>query len=499
MRHGALLCLILAACSSGGVGDHCGDPGDCDSSLQCVQHVCVPRCTRAPDCGDGYACDKDGICRLATGQPGDACTSEVDCAPGLACELVDASIRSGHLVASCAPENPTGAAGATCALDTDCRDGTCALGHCVDLCRDTRDCAEGTSCTQIPRVEAMGALFGGCLQSRGTLRWTIPVAGPSAAITLPVPASARSVAVTFAVDDDRQKVGALQVVSPSGHVLVDSSPGSTLDFYTSPVRHRPEFGQSVLAMPSSPRPPPQSPLETGAYTLDVSSLRPSQTGVDLPGTETPTATAVVKLDDSVVLDLHFYFLNLDDHPCSAVLGASLDAQLAQSSTLFQNDFLGQLRQIFERGGVSIGTTTYENLRDHPELDGLDVANAPALFALGAHETGINVFFVRTLAPVGLQAYGPNPGPAGLASTRQSGIVVALDTLCYRSWQTVARITAHELARYMGLYENIDLDAHADPIDDSDMSSDNLMFYSELGGASLSAGQRSILTHSPVLR
>lgn len=497
MRHGSLLCLILAACSSGGVGDHCADQGDCDSSLQCVQNVCVPRCTRAPDCGDGYACDKDGLCRLATGQPGDSCTSEVDCAPGLACELVDISIRTGHLVASCAPENPTGAAGGTCTQDGDCRDGTCALGHCVDLCRETRDCAAGTSCTQIPRIEAMGALFGGCLQSRGTLRWTIPVSGPSAAIALPVPATARSVAVALAVDDDRQKVGAIQVVSPSGKVLVDTNPGSALDYYTSLVRHRPEFGQSVLVMPSTPS--PAGALETGAYTLDVSSLRPSTTGVDLPGTETPTATAVLKLDDSVVLDLHFYFLNLDDHPCSSVFGTTLDAQLAQSATFFQEEFLGQLRSIFERGGVSIGATTYEDLRDHPELDGLDVASAPALFALGAHDTGINVFFVRTLSPVGLQAYGPNPGPAGLAGTRQSGIVVSLDTLCYRSWQTVARITAHELARYMGLYENIDLDGHPDPIDDSDAASTNLMFYSELGGGALSAGQRDILTRSAVLR
>ena len=496
LRHGSLLCVVLtlAACSSGGIGDRCGDQGDCDSSLQCVQHVCAPRCVRAPDCGDGYACDTDGTCRAATGQPGDACTSEDQCAAGLACKLDD-TMPAAPLTASCAPANTGRAAGDTCAQDSDCRDGTCALGHCVDLCNTTRDCASGTSCTEVPRVEHAGAMFAGCLLSRGALEWSIPLSGPAQSVLLPAPASARSVAVTFSVDDASQKVGAIRVISPSGTVLVDSSVGSMLDYYQSPVRHRPEFGQSVLAIPSSPT----TLLEPGAYLLDVSSLRPSATGVDLPGTATPSVTAVAKIGDSVVLDLHFYFLNFDDHPCAASFGSTLDAAIAQTATFFQSDFLGQLRQVFGRAGISIGTTTYEDLRQHPELDALDVSDAPALLALGAHATGINVFFVRSLSPVGLQAFGPNPGPAGIAGSRQSGIVIGLDTLCYRSWTQVARLTAHELARYMGLYDNIDLDGNLDPIDDSDTSSGNLMFYSELGGVDLSEGQRDVLTRSAVLQ
>ncbi len=52
---------------------------------------------------------------------------------------------------------------------------------------------------------------------------------------------------------------------------------------------------------------------------------------------------------------------------------------------------------------------------------------------------------------------------------------------------------------MGLYRNIDIGGQLDGIDDSDESSENLMFYSELGGAALSPGQREILHRSPVLR
>src|SRR5690348_161299 len=93
MRHGSLfwafVLLGLSACPGGNaaIGDRCNANGDCNGSLQCVENVCVPRCQRAPECGDGYSCDANGYCQLATGETGDACSSEVDCAPGLACKV----------------------------------------------------------------------------------------------------------------------------------------------------------------------------------------------------------------------------------------------------------------------------------------------------------------------------------------------------------------------------------------------------------------------------
>jgi hypothetical protein len=508
MRHRSLFCVVvlafapvlLAGCPGGnaGIGERCGSTGDCNSTLQCVSNVCVARCQRAPDCGDGYACDAHGLCQPAAGQLGDTCTSEIDCAAGLACELCEFGTECDQLLATCSPEGIGRPAGAACAQDEDCRNGTCALGHCVDLCRDTRDCGTGTSCALVPRIEADGAMFGACLQAHGALRRQLPVAGASdSGVQLPIPDSARSVAVTFSVDDLAQQVGAKRVISPSGQVLVDYDPAAPdHNYYATPVRHRPDFGQSTLAMPSSP----DAPLEPGVYTLDVSSIRADGS----QGTATPTATAVVKLDTSVLLDLHFYFLDFADHPCAAHFGGTLDAEVAGTAAFFQDEYLGQLRALFAHGGIALGTATYEDLPGHPDLDGHDVANAGELLALGGHDTGINVFFVRTLSPVGLQAWGPNPGPAGIAGTRQSGIVVSIDTLCYETWGKLARITAHELARYMGLYDNVELDAtldasHVDPIGDSDMSSSNLMFYSEMGGGDLSADQRDILGRSAVLR
>ncbi len=497
MRRSSLICLLIVACQGGGgVGDHCGGNSDCSSSLQCVDSTCVPRCQRAPECGDGYSCTADGLCKPATGQLGDVCESQTDCSAGLACEFdSNTPDAQGHLSKSCVSVYPGAPAAATCAHDNDCRNGTCALGHCVDLCSTTRDCASGTSCTSIPRVEAGqacfsdGCMFQGCLQSHGSLLWTIPVDMPTQTVLLPAPESARELAVTFQVDAADQLVGATALDSPSGVKLIDPK----LDYFSNPVRHRPGLGQSVMVIPSSTA----TEVEAGAYSMTVSSLRPFGTGQ--PGTATPRVTAVVKLDSSVLLDLHFYFLDLDDHPCASSFGPTLDAAGAQTAPYFQNDFLGMLRTVFAHGGVSLGTATYEDLRDHPDLDGLDVVDAPSLLALGAHDVGINVFFVRTLKPVGLQAFGPNPGPAGLASTAQSGVIIGLDTLCYRSWDDLGRIAAHELARYMGLYDNVDLAGNVDPIDDTDSSSTNLMFYSDDNGTDLTAGQRDVLSRSAVLR
>ena len=164
-------------------------------------------------------------------------------------------------------------------------------------------------------------------------------------------------------------------------------------------------------------------------------------------------------------------------------------------SVLPDDYLGELRQVFSRGGVALGAITYEDLTGHPDLDGLDVSDTPSLLQLGAHAGGINVFFVRSLSPVGLQTFGPSPGPAGLAATPQSGIVIGIDTLCYRTWSDVARITAHEIARYMGLYHNVELDGIGhDPIRCRRCQADpstNLMFYSELGGTALSTATASI--------
>jgi hypothetical protein len=520
-----MMIVAFAGCSGdgGAIGDSCGGNRDCDGTLQCLNSRCVPRCLRAPECGDGYSCDEHGSCLPATGPDGSHCLSEVDCAAGLACQIDSAALDSHNRPLSrCRPEISASPAGATCNVNSECRNGTCALGHCIDLCSQTRDCSVGNSCAIIPSALANNAQFWGCLPATGRVTWSIPVTSPSAEILLPVPNIARSAELVMSVDDLSQKVGASSILSPAG-VRVYSMPCSPLStrdptcdrvqsldqYFANQVRHQPAFGQSVLAIPSGTFPTGTPAFQPGVYRVAVSSFRAN----DLPGSAIPHVTAVVQLSPGRILDLHFFFLDLADHPCAAMTNnAALDASAAQAATFFQEDYLGELGTVFDAADVMLGTTSYEDITGHPELDGLDIADAGSLFRLGKPATGINVFFVRSLSPIGLAAFGPNPGPAGLGSTTQSGIVIALDTLCYRSWTSLARLTAHELARYMGLYHNVELETAQHPtwrdaIFDSDDSSTNLMFFSESSvigtepslGTELSNGQREILLRSAVLR
>jgi hypothetical protein len=516
-----MVLVTLTGCTGGGggIGAPCSAGDDCGGSLQCVSNLCAPRCLRAPECGDGYRCTAGGLCEAATGQAGDAYTSEVDCVAGLSCQIDSPALdMNGHLIMRCTAVNSTRVAGGECQDDVDCRNGTCALGHCVDLCSDPSDCGLGDTCSVIPRLPG-GALFSGCLPLQGVLTWPIPADGPTPQVLLAVPNTVRSVELVMSVDDDSLNVGATSVISPAGTRLY-SRPCSLADpacepiaaettYFANPIRHLPAPGQSVLAMPTGSAPT----LMTGVYQINIATFRSD----DSPGSAIPHLSAVARIGTGETLDLHFFFLDLGDHPCADRTDhATLDATAAQAAAYFQFDYLNNdvngLRSIFTAAALALGDVTYDDIKDHPELDGLDVADVGALFKLGKYRTGINVFFVRSLSPIGLQAFGPNPGPGGLAGTTQSGIVIALDTLCYRTWADLARLTAHELARYMGLYHNVELETaqHAswrDQIDDNDDTdpSTNLMFFSESGsqnvpaGSVLSAEQRELLTRSAVLQ
>jgi hypothetical protein len=72
----------------------------------------------------------------------------------------------------------------------------------------------------------------------------------------------------------------------------------------------------------------------------------------------------------------------------------------------------------------------------------------------------------------------------------------MEALCYRDWRTLARQTAHAVARQLGLFRSVEPDGGVDPIDDSPTTIDNLMHYSEFGGTTLSPGQIEILRASP---
>jgi hypothetical protein len=494
-----LAALVLGSACPGGnrsIGETCSSVSDCEGGLQCLDHTCVPECHRHADCGDGLQCQR-GQCQTSPGAIGEKCTREVDCGAGLACHL-EASDASGDnlLDATCAIDHEGGVLDAACDGDNKCRNGTCALGRCIDLCAVDTDCPIGHVCSSIPRVEAVKnsqvPSFNGCLPDRGSISWTLPVGAPVDDVWLPVPGRAKSIALVMSVSDASQRVGATRVTDPAGKLLY-AVPATLDELYANPLRHQPEPGLSVILMPNTPA----LPLQPGAYHLTIGSFRAN----GQPASDTPRATVIAKLDTGTILDIHFYFLDLAAHPCAAAFdGGLLDATSAPTSEQFQKSYIGTLRSIFGRAGIALGTFTYDDLSNHPDLDGLDASDLRALLPLSTHPGGVNVFFVRTLSPAGMLALvGRTPGTPTLPGTAGSGVAVSLDALCYQDWPTLARVTAHALARHLGLYRNVEPDGHADPIPDSDASTTNLMYYGEYGGTDLSEGQREVLRTSPVLR
>ncbi|MGH9885297.1 MAG: hypothetical protein ACREBE_07200, partial [bacterium] len=219
----------------------------------------MPRCERAPECGDGYSCDARGLCQPATLGPGERCESEVDCVAGFTCQTSGAVDR-GTLAASCNAEVKGHLPGAECSDDADCHVGNCALGHCMQLCRASGECSEGNTCMQIPHPVTVTATLGACLPSEGSLSWAIPMQNPSGEVLVPIPEQGRSAELVMTVDDPNQKVGATSVLAPftgdrlykkpCSPELPEDAPcdanQSLDDYYRNPIRHRPAFGQSVL-------------------------------------------------------------------------------------------------------------------------------------------------------------------------------------------------------------------------------------------------------------
>ena len=500
--------LVGGACGGGaGIGERCDSLSECAADLQCLNHICVPRCERHADCGDGHVCRPDGICEVVESQIDDFCQREIECGPGQYCRVGDVDLDGdGILTGSCQIESPGGVLGDPCTgftqeeADAQCRTGTCALGRCVYLCVEDVDCPASHACSTIPRqlpTPTDVADFLGCLPDQGTITYSVPTDEPFETFMLPVPGIARSVALVASVDDSSELVGAAALRAPDGTLLY-TVPLDRDEYFANPIRHELARGVSTLLMPQDP----SVPFEKGGYFVDVGSYLDLTT----PGNAVPTIEVHYKLEtvtnSPAHLDVHFYFLDLGTHPCPLMAGIA-DAVEARASPVFQDVYLAELALIFARAGVTLDRddVTYTDI-DRPDLDGLDQSRLGDLLALSEHEGGVHVFFVRSISPAGIEGLvGGQPMPPGVPGTRASGVAIATDTLCYAGWKYLARTTAHEIARGLGLWRTVEPDGREDALGDTGYEPDNLMYFSDPGDditPELSESQKAILRGNPVM-
>lgn len=490
----ALFCAQGGCIGGATIGQECGASADCASGLQCLAGLCTRRCESHAQCGDGFSCD-DGECEEVVSAIGDACDRELDCGPRQTCRIADSDPDGDNrLAASCQAELIGAVAGAECEGDAQCRSGSCNLSRCTQLCVEEGDCPPELACTDIPRVASAAYLgmFRGCLLRDGILEHRIELTEAPVTIPLPVPGNARSVALTATANDPNVLVGAFSLRAPTGAVLYNE-PNTLEDFLANPIRYSLGFGESTLLFPNRP----DLELVAGAYQIEVGTAL--FTGIKIG--DVPELTVHYKLGNSAVLDLHVYFLDLSTHPCQGGIGAlALDAAAAKTLPVFQS-YIASIGDIFEQAGITLGEVTYHDLEDQPRFDALVDDDIGPLLSLSTTDTGVNLFLVRSIDPGGVQVLsGGTPGAPRAAASRTAGVAVSMDTLCYRSWSDLARVTAHSIARQMGLFRNVEPDsAIEDPIADSPASDDNLMFYSEFGGTALSNGQAEVLRLYPGLR
>jgi len=455
----------------------------------------APECQERRDCEDGFAC-VSGVCEIVRSTVGDRCVREADCGPGQTCAATgydgDADGDADTLAPSC--QLAIGrATGAACDANDQCASIACSLGHCAELCLADLDCRGGSACVGVPYMFSPRAVdqFGGCMPAAGVLAVDLPV-DDSGLVHVPVPTHALSMTLVTAVGDPSMLVGMTRLVSPSGTLLWNTPAATDAIAIEQPLRYTPSTETSSVMLPSSS----EAPLEPGVYRAHVAAWQPNAQLARV----LPRVHAIFRLGvEGRTLDLNFHFMNLSEHACLGERTLSAKRVVDKQSP-WQAEFLPAWRAAFAPAGLTLGAMTFDDQVERPELDAVRPDELGKLFALGVRgRAALDVYVVRSIYPLGsLAAVGGTPGPLEHRTTH-SGIVISADALCVLGWDDFGRIAAHAAARYLGLYESVDVDGRHDPLVSTGDTANNIVYFRLGSSPELTDEQAAILRTNPVLR
>jgi hypothetical protein len=549
-----------------GTDGHCLPPckldTDCPNSNRCALGKCVGPCTTDKECPPGYRCGPDsGRCDPKPGkQMGEACGASTECATdycmptrkvcSIKCtassqcpspwvcglEKIDANSdgKPDQIEADCIPKQGSALSGALCSTQEDCVSGHCYDGFCMEACAGDGDCGKN-ACVDVNVVltGTVVAPYKGCLPRQGVGGYftigTFPAAGSTQAID--VPPGAQSFVLSLEVDSLTEFGDFTSVRDPTGVVL--NSVGNYCSIYTALDRWLPAEQYNSILVPNTP----SVVLKPGKYTFGV---RGSTTSLDV------TARLQLRLGqaDKGKLGINWFFLNLTPGAGLCIPGARLNAASAPThpwlTTLRQ-----ELADVYNSAGITIGPETYHDLNNaaldvitlnmtggSPELQQLFQASA------GMQGNSINIFIVRQIAVQGMSdgsilgIAGNIPGPIGVHGLAHSGIAFNAETVCYKTWGvSSSQVLAHELGHYLGLFHNMEAEETPgysggqvvcpcpcganmtcynnqwcrgmDPLPDTDMSANNLMFWEadssqSFKGGTLSPQQIRVMLDNPIV-
>ncbi len=491
----------------------CQSRADCRDEYQCFGGGCTLACTSDPECGTGFHC-VSGQCEPYDGAKlGESCGNDMACASRLCLlgKCAQACARDSVCTASetcslnpnvdvikpaCVARRAKAAPGAACTADTDCDRGNCALGVCVELCTTAQDCHQaGMTCANmVLPLDGANPAFKGCLPRTGTLE----MSGDNGVVALPSNAQTFTIYSRLNSFDFTTLVGVIELTDPKG-TSVYKQPATAAEFFNLLVRYEPGESTSTMLVPNSPA----LTLVPGAYPFVVSTSK----------TRTKTSRVYIKLGDGPIttgkVSLNFYVTDLSGSSCKPG-GQTVTA--ANGASLLAGQ-INQIKSIISQAGITVTGVTFKTATAanvvHRESMGTQPSDLDDVLQAATTNqgttVGLDVVLVRAIVDSNNQDVGILGIAGGIPSspvlgTPHSGAIVRIDTVCANFFPET---TAHELGHTLGLFHNVEQSGDTDALPDTPSTgaaaTQNLMYWQENSGMTVTAQQAQVIRNDIKVR
>lgn len=479
-----------------------GEP--CMVDAECMSGVCVHGAGLVNACSPG-------------------CARDADCA-GLGGFFRCAIDRAADRTRLACAESDRGGADwlQACRTDTDCRSSLCVDGTCRGACATDGDCAAGLRCGPVAVNGAtlslcrVAPITGVTVERYTLLDDTTNVDTGTPELRALIPPDAVSATWTTQDIEGRELFAAVsRLVSPANVAVVDLRTWSPVR--DQPLRTAPARYQFNAAMVSSNE---VLGLTPGVWRSQHLLFNDRSNGTAVSERRMRAGLIVKRAPGGVAangwtLRLQIIFAGTRD----------VNRATAMSNTRLQTA-IAAMQRIYRSVGVNVVVNGYDDLNptDAARFGVIDSRDElQQLFSRASYGTAmLPLYFVRGISSsAGLEGAigvaGGIPGPSGIYSTAQSGVVVGWETTFSPRSDQLALTMTHECGHFLGLFHTRErlapcttagqmdcspwggVDAIADTPNDDAGAARYLMYWQAVGGNEmLSPTQGLVLRRGPLV-